>query len=244
MPPVKTFLLLIRKNVGDKGYHLCLVMLSAILWQSSSLAEPILYYRFERNNQFYNAPTYTNTRIDNATSWSSVDSASTPLSGSLGILGIGFRGNRQKISHYAIAGEGGDVNGKGFRFSFNLKDGYSLDLRNFRFNNQIWDKITGPKQWTMLVNGKQVASGDTGYYLDGNGQYIGRLSNPMHVSGKVDIDLLSYGASDPKSVWRVDNFRLAGDLLSPIPVPAPLFLLGFGLAALLGMRRREGGISA
>jgi hypothetical protein len=85
-------------------------------------------------------------------------------------------------------------------------------------------------------NGYEVFGGD---YLDANrGLYTGPAPNDFLQSGSVDILVLNSSGDFAWSDGRDEENFLAIDLSSQTPEPDSILLLGTGLIAAAGMRRR------
>lgn len=105
--------------------------------------------------------------------------------------------------------------------------GGTFGLEELRFEQQA--SASGPKTWTVRLNGNVVASGTTASTLTA-------VVVPLALTARLfELSFDGLGASSGQGTWRLDNVSLAGT--SPVPVPGALPLFA---AALLGLRRRRG----
>lgn len=117
-------------------------------------------------------------------------------------------------------------NGNSLRVTVNA--GGAFGLEELRFEHQA--SASGPKTWTVRLNGNVVASGDATSTLSA-------VVVPLALSASLfELSFDGVGASSGQGTWRLDNVSLAGT--SPVPVPAALPLFA---AALLGLRVRRRG---
>ncbi len=145
-----------------------------------------------------------------AGAWSDLDGTLTSFSGSSG---------------RAIGARSFD-NGNSLRISVDA--GGAFGLEELRFEQQA--SASGPKTWTVRLNGEVVGSGSTASTLTA-------VVVPLALTASLfELSFDGLGASSGQGTWRLDNVSLAGT--SPVPVPAALPLF---VSALLGLRARRRG---
>lgn len=144
-----------------------------------------------------------------AGTWSDADGTLTSFSGTSG---------------RAIGARSFD-NGNSLRISVNA--GGAFGLEELRFEQQA--SASGPKTWTVRLNGDVVASGETASTLSA-------VVVPLALTASLfELSFDGSGASSSQGTWRLDNVSLAGT--SPVPLPAALPLFAMALLGLRAKRR-------
>jgi len=144
----------------------------------------------------------------------------------------------------AIAATGWDGSGgNAFQFSFDVASGYKLSISNISFLEQGSNgsgKGLGPTTWTLALNGNQILNGSAT-----RGSF-GTQSGGLSLSNLTGTQSFSLGASGAAAsgtnaastaTWRAENFTITGSI-TPVPVPAAVWLLGSAMAGVVGWRRR------
>ena len=146
-------------------------------------------------------------------------------------------------SSRAIAAAGWDGSGNTFQFSFTVASGYKLSVSNISFLEQGSNgsgKGLGPTTWTLGLNGNQILNGSAT-----RGSF-GTQSGGLSLSNLTGTQSFSLGASGAAAsganaastaTWRAENFTITGSI-TPVPVPAAVWLLGSAMAGVVGWRRR------
>jgi hypothetical protein len=114
---------------------------------------------------------------------------------------------------------------------------YSTDGTHFTAAGSIYSVLVNasPNTWTSTS-----AVSTTTFNVDLSS--ITALNNSASVLFRiVDMDTTSAGGGTVAAAGtdRIDNFKFSGTALAPVPLPAGIWLLGSGLAGLLGARRRR-----
>lgn len=126
--------------------------------------------------------------------------------------------------------------GNDFHFTITVDSGFSLDITGFSFQEAPFSTGGAPTGWTLLLNGSPIAAGSVDSGFDGlepSGSLF--LSG---LTGVLNFALVATGAANDVAAWRVDNFKLEGDVV-PVPVAPAVWLLGGSLFALAGIARRK-----
>ena len=144
----------------------------------------------------------------------------------------------------AIAATGWDGSGgNAFQFSFNVASGYKLAISNISFLEQGSNgsgRGLGPTTWTLGLNGNQILNGGAT-----RGSF-GTQSGSLSLTNLTGTQFFSLGASGAAAsganaastaTWRAENFTITGSI-TPVPVPAAVWLLGSAMAGVVGWRRR------
>ena len=144
----------------------------------------------------------------------------------------------------AIAATGWDGSGgNAFQFSFNVASGYKLSISNISFLEQGSNgsgRGLGPTAWTLGLNGNPILNGSA--TRGGFGTQSGSLSL-SNLTGTQFFNLGATGAAASganaasTATWRAENFTITGSI-TPVPVPAAVWLLGSAMAGVVGWRRR------
>ena len=147
-------------------------------------------------------------------------------------------------SSRAIAATGWDGSGgNAFQFSFNVASGYKLSISNISFLEQGSNgsgRGLGPTAWTLGLNGNPILNGSA--TRGGFGTQSGSLSL-SNLTGTQFFNLGATGAAASganaasTATWRAENFTITGSI-TPVPVPAAVWLLGSAMAGVVGWRRR------
>ena len=147
-------------------------------------------------------------------------------------------------SSRAIAATGWDGSGcNAFQFSFNVASGYKLSISNISFLEQGSNgsgRGLGPTAWTLGLNGNPILNGSA--TRGGFGSQSGSLSL-SNLTGTQFFNLGATGAAASganaasTATWRAENFTITGSI-TPVPVPAAVWLLGSAMAGVVGWRRR------
>ena len=122
------------------------------------------------------------------------------------------------------------LDGNAWHFTLEPLPGYTLSLDGFSFDDLA--SGTGPKTWTLQIEGDSAATGATTTSVFGT---HGGAFAPGSSTSPIGIALLGTGASSNSGTWRIDNFALTG-VVAPVPVPAAFVLLLSGIAGLVGLR--------
>lgn len=105
--------------------------------------------------------------------------------------------------------------------------GAPFTLEELRFEQQA--SASGPKSWTVRVNGTVAASGATSSTLS-------PFVVPVGVTAALfELSFDGLDAASAQGTWRLDNVALIGT--SPVPLPAALPLFVSGLLGLYTRRR-------
>ena len=192
-------------------------------------------YLFNTSGLAYDNPGLDSTvslpsSLQNFSTWT--DTKGTLIAGGL----VGSSGK-------AIAATGWDGTGNAFQFSFDVASGYQLSISNVSFLEQGSNgsgKGFGPTVWTLSLNGNQILNGSATRNAFGTQSGSLSLSN---LTGTQSFSLGASGATASGSIlastatWRAENFTITGSI-TPVPVPAAVWLLGSAMAGVVGWRRR------
>ena len=168
-------------------------------------ADTLLAYSFDTSTSaFINAPSELAAGVS-AGAWTDLDGTLTSFTGNPG------RALGAKSFH--------DGNSLGLRLN---ADTPLLPTR-ISFDHQA--SASGPRDWSLTINGRPIASGLTSTSFTA-------VTLPLALSAQnvFELALSGTGASSSVGTWRIDNFRLEGTRIpEPVPVPAPIGLLASGL---------------
>ena len=166
----------------------------------------------------------------------------------LNVNGTGSSG--KAISASATAGNW--QTGNGFNFSLTVAAGEVFNISSISFYEQgsSGTNGTGPNNWSLSINNPSTGVIGSGTMTGGanavhnSGSPLGAdswqlASKAQGLSGTLNFTLFANGAANNTTAsWRVDNFRIVGDV-TPVPVPAALWLMGSALVGVVGLRRRR-----
>lgn len=196
-------------------------------------AATLVNFSFNDGNVFVNpADTALNPDVTVLGPW-------TVRDGSLIAAGLNGQGNSGRAIGANSFGDDTDGTPAGNVFTFQFTTTGKLDLSAFSFWEQgsSGPNGVGPSDWTVSINGTQVAAGAATRGNPG-GVQTGSLTL-SDLMGTVTVEIGATGAANnATATWRVDNFVLEGSV-QPVPLPATLPLLA-GAAGLLALRRRRG----
>jgi hypothetical protein len=168
-------------------------------------ADTLLAYSFDTSTSaFINAPSELAAGVS-AGAWTDLDGTLISFAGNPG------RALGAKSFH--------DGNSLGLRLSADT----ALLPTRISFDQQA--SASGPREWSLAINGRPIASGLTS-------TSFGSVTLPLSLSAQrvFELALSGTGASSSVGTWRIDNFRLEGTQVPvPVPVPAPVGLLASGL---------------
>ncbi len=144
----------------------------------------------------------------------------------------------------AIAATGWDGSGgNAFQFSFNVASGYKLSISNISFLEQGSNgsgRGLGPTAWTLGLNGNPILNGSA------TRASFGTQSGSLSLTNLTGTQFFNLGATGAAAsganaastaTWRAENFTITGSI-TPVPVPAAVWLLGSAMAGVVGWRRR------
>ena len=121
----------------------------------------------------------------------------------------------------------GFTGGNALHLALALEPGVKLRLEQLRFD--VRASASGPSAWTIAIAGVTVLSGQTSS-ADFTG--VDALISATLLGDGAVLDILGTGATSAAGVLRLDNVELLGELVAPVPLPGPLFLV---LTPLLGL---------
>jgi len=163
----------------------------------------------------------------------------TDTKGTLIANGLAGFSNSRAIGATGWDGSGGNA----FQFSFNVASGYKLSISNISFLEQGSNgggRGLGPTSWTLGLNGNQILNGNA------TRGAFGTQSGSLSLSNLTGTQFFNLGATGAAAsgnnaastaTWRADNFTVTGSI-TPVPVPAAVWLLGSAMAGVIGWRRR------
>lgn len=168
--------------------------------------------------------------------------APSTLAGGVASLAFGDRAGTLSAvtgSPGRAAGARGWRDGNAFELVLTLVPGVTLAPATLGFDERA--SASGPRRFTVLLNGQPVASADTARSFTSHA-----LALPADaLGGLVRVALEATGASSNRGTWRVDNLALGGTMLraagSPraaVPQPPTMPLLAAGLVVLATCRQR------
>jgi hypothetical protein len=169
--------------------------------------------------------------------WSDTDATLTSLNG---------QGGTDK----AVAARSWDGTGNAFNFSFNVASGWQFTITQIDFWEQgsSGTQGLGPTTWGLAIDGNNIVTGTPAFRgSPGQSEQIsgGALSTfGADLSGTVTFNISASGAAETtagagnagNATWRIDNFQITGDL-TPVPLPAAVWMFGVAIAGLAGARR-------
>ncbi len=168
-------------------------------------ADTLLAYSFDTSTSaFINAPSALAAGVS-AGAWADLDGTLTSFTGNPG------RALGAKSFH------------DGNSIVLSLSADTPLLPTRISFDQQA--SASGPRDWSLTINGRPIASGLTS-------TSFGAVTLPLTLSAQsvFELALSGTGASSSVGTWRIDNFRLEGTRVpEPVPVPAPIGLLASGL---------------
>lgn len=122
--------------------------------------------------------------------------------------------------------------GNSFLMTLTPAAGFCLSLSSIAFDQLA--SATGPKLWTLRLNGLDVAQGTPSASFKSEDV---ALNVTAHTSPLV-VTLEGTGANSNAGTFRLDNVVIRGDL-APVPVPGAVGLFGSALVGLFARRRRN-----
>jgi|GEM_PF-1414909 hypothetical protein len=118
------------------------------------------------------------------------------------------------------------------RLTLTARPGSGLQLEHLRFD--LRRSASGPQQWQVAGNGTVVATGTASTHFS----TVTVNLNSMQALPSLFVDFIGSSASSAAGTLRLDNVVLEGTVSSvPVPLPAPIWLLGSVVMAAVGVRR-------
>lgn len=181
----------------------------------SAQAASLVFFAFENDaGAFENAPAQIAPDLT-AGLWHDLDATLTNFAGNPG---------------RALAARSFD-DGNSLIFTLTIAPSLRLTLDAIQFDQQA--SASGPKTWSLKLNGLALATGNTNSAFKTESPSF----TPIDLSGITEIALAGTGASAGTGNLRIDNFRLSGSL-APVPIPGALLLFTPACALLARHSRR------
>ena len=205
---------------------------------------------------FDNGSTFQNPGLTGSSQTASLSGTSTPWTLAVGVLNpAGLNVNGTGASGKAIsasASAGNWLTGNAFQFSLGVAAGSVFNITSISFYEQgsTGTNGLGPTAWSLTINSPGIGTVGSGSMTAGTNAVHNSAaalgadtwllaSKAQGLTGTLNFTLSANGAAnDTTASWRVDNFRIVGDV-TPVPVPAALWLMGSALVGVVGLRRRR-----
>lgn len=212
-----------------------------------------LLYRFDNGGTTFDNPGLVSTGTLTPTGASNMWSVSV---GSLNPAGLNVNGTGAAGKAIAASATAGNwQTGNGFNFSLSIAAGsvFNIDSISFYEQGSTGTNGVGPNAWSLSIASPGVGTIGAGGITNPGSNAVHNSASPLAadvwslaskaqgLTGTLNFTIAASGAANNTTAsWRVDNFRIVGNVVpAPVPLPAAVWLMGSALVGVLGLRRRQ-----